>query len=73
MYGEIKTFHALIGVGVIAAEDGRNYRFQRNAILNGGQDLEGQEVHFELSARQPEDIIVLAGSPWSAFGPAHQS
>ena len=29
MYGEIKKFRRDIGVGVIEAEDGRKYRFER--------------------------------------------
>ena len=68
MYGEIKKFRRDLGVGVIEAEDGRKYRFDRSAILNRRDDLEGQEVHFSLSNLNPRQIIVLAGSPWAAFG-----
>jgi hypothetical protein len=68
MYGEIKKFRRDLGVGVILAEDGRKYRFERSAILNRRDDLEGQEVHFSLSSLNPREIIVLAGSPWAAFG-----
>ncbi len=68
MYGEIKKFRRDIGIGVIEAEDGRKYRFERSAILNRRDDLEGQEVHFSLSSLNPREIIVLAGSPWAAFG-----
>ena len=68
MYGEIKKFRRDLGVGVIAAENGRSYRFQRDAILNRRDDLEGQEVHFDLASLNPHHIIVLAGSPWAAFG-----
>lgn len=68
MYGEIKKFHRHIGVGIIEAENGRKYRFDRSAILNRRDDLEGQEVHFSLSSLNPREIIVLAGSPWAAFG-----
>lgn len=68
MYGEIKKFRRDIGVGVIEAEDGRKYRFERSAILNRRDDLEGQEVHFDLASLKPQGIIVLAGSPWAAFG-----
>lgn len=70
LYGEIKKFRHDLGVGVIAAENGRTYRFQHTEILNRRDDLEGQEVHFLLSALNPKNIIVLAGSPWSAFGAA---
>ena len=68
MYGEIKKFRSDLGVGVIVAEDGHKYRFQRDAILNRRDDLEGQDVHFELGGLNPREIIVLAGSPWAAFG-----
>jgi cold shock CspA family protein len=68
MYGEIKKFRPDIGVGVIHAEDGRAYRFERSEIRNRRDDLEGLEVHFELGDLKARDIIVLAGSPWAAFG-----
>ncbi len=71
MYGEIKKFRRDLGIGVIAAEDGRSYRFQRAEILNRRDDLEGQEVHFSLGGMTPREIIVLAGSPWAAFGGVH--
>lgn len=68
MYGAIKKFRRDIGVGVIEAEDGRKYRFERSAVLNRREDLEGQEVYFDLSSLRPQGVIVLAGSPWAAFG-----
>lgn len=68
MYGEIKKFRSDIGIGVIHAEDGRAYRFERTEILNRRDDLEGQEVYFDISSLKARDIIVLAGSPWAAFG-----
>lgn len=68
MYGAIKKFRRDIGVGVIEAEDGRKYRFERSAILNRREDLEGQEVYFDLASLKPQSVIVLAGSPWAAFG-----
>lgn len=68
MYGEIKKFRGDLGVGVIVAENGRSYRFEQKAILNSPHDLEGQEVHFELGELQARQIVVLAGSPWAAFG-----
>lgn len=68
MYGEITKYRRDIGVGIIAAEDGHKYRFERSAILNRRDDLEGQEVHFALASLKPQHIIVLAGSPWTAFG-----
>lgn len=68
MYGEIKKFRSDIGVGVIAAEDGHAYRFMHAEILNRRDNLEGQEVHFELGDLKAREIIVLAGTPWAAFG-----
>ncbi|MBA2127309.1 hypothetical protein DLM45_13900 [Hyphomicrobium methylovorum] len=68
MYGAIKKFRGDLGIGIIAAENGRDYRFEQTAILNSQRDLEGQEVHFELGELKAREIIVLAGSPWSAFG-----
>lgn len=68
MYGEITKYRRDIGVGVIAAEDGRKYRFERTAILNRREDLEGLEVDFDLASLTPRSIVVLAGSPWAAFG-----
>ena len=70
MYGEIKKFRSDLGIGIIAAEDGRAYRFERTQILNRRDDLEGQEVHFKLGDLKAHEIIVLAGSPWMAFGGA---
>ncbi len=68
MYGEITKFRRDLGVGIIRAEDGHSYRFQGGDIRNQLDDLEGYEVHFELGGRKALDIIVLAGSPWAAFG-----
>jgi cold shock CspA family protein len=68
MYGEIKKFRRDLGIGVIHAENGRAYRFERTEIRNRREDLEGQEVHFEIGSFKARDIIVLAGSPWAAFG-----
>jgi hypothetical protein len=68
MYGEIKKFRRDLGVGVIHAEDGRAYRFEGGEIRNCLEELEGHEVHFKLGELKARDIIVLAGSPWAAFG-----
>lgn len=68
MYGEIEKFRRDLGVGIICAEDGRRFRFLSGDIRNAHDNLEGHEVHFELGGRKARDIIVLAGSPWAAFG-----
>jgi cold shock CspA family protein len=68
MYGEIKKFRRDLGVGIIRAEDGRKFRFEGGEIRNRLEDLEGHEVHFQIGGLKARDIIVLAGSPWAAFG-----
>jgi cold shock CspA family protein len=68
MYGEIKKFRRDLGVGIICAEDGRRFRFKSGEILNRLENLEGNEVHFEVGEFKARNIIVLAGSPWAAFG-----
>lgn len=68
MYGEITKFRPEFGTGVIKAEDGRKYRFASTEIVNRGQELVGQGVDFVLNDRRPKKIIVLTGSPWTAFG-----
>ena len=72
MSGVIEIFRPDTGAGINAAGDGRTYRFQRGNILNASFDLQGEAVHFELQASTRDDIIVLSGSPWSAFpNPKH--
>lgn len=68
MYGQITKFRHEIGTGVIRAEDGRRYRFASAEVMNGDRELVGHGVDFVLSERRPKQIIVLAGSPWTAFG-----
>ena len=68
MYGQITKFRQEIGTGVIRAEDGRKYRFACAELMNSEQELVGNSVDFVLSERRPKKIIVLAGSPWTAFG-----
>ena len=46
LYGRIQSFRADFGVGVIAAGDGRKYRFACRDLINAQFDLEGQHVHF---------------------------
>jgi len=70
MLGTIESFRRDIGAGIIKAEDGRKYRFQRHSLINPRLSLAGEEADFTLSGRTPQDIIVLAGSPWSVFAGA---
>ena len=68
MYGEITKFRRDLGLGVIRAEDGRKFLFIGTDVRNRGALIEGEEVHFEAGAVKARDVIVLAGSPWAAFG-----
>ena len=58
MYGEIIKFRADLGIGVIAAEDGRNYRFTKSEVVSSARDLVGENVDFIVDARRPRQIIV---------------
>jgi hypothetical protein len=68
MYGEIIKFRPDLRVGVIAAEDGRKYRFAKSEIVSGARDLVGKNVDFIVDARRPRQIIVTSASLWTAFG-----
>jgi|GEM_PF-1732475 len=68
MLGQITKFREDIGIGVIAAENGRKYRFTKSEVLNAGSRLVGCDVDFEVIASRPRQIISLSGSPWTAFG-----
>jgi hypothetical protein len=37
-------------------------------VRNLGGKLVGMEVDFLVESRQPHDIFLLSGSPWTAFG-----
>jgi cold shock CspA family protein len=68
MYGQITKFRDDIGVGVIQAEDGSRYRFAEVELVNRDGRLVGQGVDFLVDARRPRQIIMMSGSPWTAFG-----
>ena len=68
MYGEIIKFRPDLGVGVIAAEDGRRYRFERSQVVGSARDLVGKNVEFIDDARRPRRIVVMSGALWTAFG-----
>lgn len=68
MYGQITKFRDDIGVGVIEAEDGRKYRFAKTEVVNTADRLIGQGVDFLIVASRPRQIIMMSGSPWTAFG-----
>jgi hypothetical protein len=68
MYGQITKFRDDIGIGVIAAENGRKYRFAKSELLNDGAKLIGDNVDFIITSGRPRQIISMSGSPWTAFG-----
>jgi cold shock CspA family protein len=68
MYGRITKYRDDLGFGVIAAENGRKYRFTKSAIMNTSDPLIGQGVDFVVEASRPAQIIMMSGSPWTAFG-----
>lgn len=68
MYGQITKFRHDLGIGVIEADDGRKFRFSRASVLNAGDELIGHNVDFLIELSRPREIILMAGSPWTAFG-----
>ena len=68
MHGRITKFSEKVGFGVIEAEDGAKYRFAKSAVLNLNGRLVGHSVDFLVAERRPKDIILMTGSPWTAFG-----
>jgi cold shock CspA family protein len=67
MYGRITKFSDKVGFGVIEAEDGSKYRFDKSEIKNLNGRLVGHSVDFLIAARRPKDIILMTGSPWTVF------
>lgn len=70
MQGQITKFRDDIGFGVITAETGRKFRFSNTEIQNPNGKLVGLEVDFLVDETKPSKIILLHGSPWTAFGSA---
>ena len=68
MHGQITKYRDDIGYGVIEADNGRRYRFAKHHIKNSAETLVGQDVDFVLVASRPIEIIMMTGSPWTAFG-----
>ncbi len=68
MHGQITKFSEKVGFGVIEAEDGSKYRFDKSAVMNLNGRLVGHSVDFLVAARRPKDIILMTGSPWNVFG-----
>lgn len=68
MYGRITKFNEKVGFGVIEADNGSKYRFAKSEVMNLNCRLVGHQVDFEMSERRPSEIILMTGSPWTAFG-----
>lgn len=68
MYGRITKYRSDVGFGVIEADNGRKFRFAKAAIRNSAAHLVGQDVDFIVVSSRPIDIIMMSGSPWTAFG-----
>ncbi len=67
LQGQITKFISRHGVGVIRAEDGRSYRFQRADVVSGTAPAVGAEVDFLVDTRRPVAIVMLSATPWTAF------
>jgi hypothetical protein len=70
MNGRIVKFWDTLGQGVIRTDDGRKYRFNKSAVRNHSGNLVGIDVDFLVESRQPRDIFLMSGTPWTAFGQA---
>jgi hypothetical protein len=68
MHGQITKYRDDLGYGIIESDCGRRYRFARHQIKNSAETLIGESVDFVLVANRPSDIIMMSGSPWTAFG-----
>jgi hypothetical protein len=68
MHGHITKFRDDIGFGVIRGEDGRTYRFSQCQVQNPNGKLVGHDVDFLIESRAARDIVLMHGSPWTAFG-----
>ena len=68
MYGQITKFRDDLGIGVIAAENGRKYRFAKAALIAAARPRIGEDVDFLLIASRPKQIVLMSGSAWTAFG-----
>lgn len=73
MQGQIIKFDERLGSGVIKTDEGQSYRFQKSRICNPNGKLVGLDVDFLLESRQPKEIILLHGSPWTVFSPSSKS
>jgi hypothetical protein len=66
--GRISKFRQDLGIGVIVTDNGRKYRFAQSDVLNRNDAILGEDVDFVSVGNRPMEIIVMSGSPWTAFG-----
>lgn len=67
MHGEITKYSKRLGYGVIAAENGRKYRFAGQEVVNVNGKLVGHEVDFLVNTARAKDVVLLTGNPWTVF------
>ena len=68
MIGRVTKYYSHLGVGIIAADNGRKFLFNGREMTNRNGPVSGQEVDFLMRGGRPAQIIPLSGSPWTAFG-----
>ena len=68
MNGRITKFYNHIGVGIIATDDGRKFRFHARDMTNRAFSAKGVEVDFVINAGRAREIVPLCASVWTAFG-----
>jgi hypothetical protein len=73
MIGRVTRFYVQHGIGIIAADDGRKFRFAASELTNRDVPVDGEEVDFLVRSGRPVEIVPLSASPWTAFGGVSQS
>lgn len=73
MYGQIIKYNTKLGFGVIQSDDGDRFRFAKSAIQNPNGRLVGYGADFLVDARQPKEIVLMQGTPWTAFARPRKS
>ncbi len=68
MHGQIVKFDDTLGFGVIHAEDGSRFRFTKDEVVNPNGKLVGYDVDFLLESRRAQQIFLMYGTPFDAFG-----
>ncbi len=71
MYGTITKFDDKTGRGVIETEAGQRYRFAKSEVQNPNGKLVGYGADFLVDIRQPKEIVLMHGSPWTVFAGAN--